>query len=189
MHLVRAGVGGDGSAGTGQWLFLVIGGTNPWMLFLLRRMCVQGVSQRDCLVVGLGAAMMAGASATRVRGVGMSVVGMPLSTLWATLWSGVGIWVTLWGLLGGSIHLWSGVVNLRLSSAGSKAANFFLTRVRKHFCLSGFISLIVVTNSSMTSCKCLFHIKNGTWQCCGKSSAEPEMWYARVSGTKTWLQL
>ncbi len=81
MRLVRAGVGGNGSTGTGQWLFLVIGGTNPGMLFLVLRACVQGVSQRDCLVEGLGAAIMAGALVTRVRGVGTSAVGILLSTL------------------------------------------------------------------------------------------------------------
>jgi hypothetical protein len=67
--------------GTGRWLFLGIGGTNLGMLFLVRRACVQGVSQRDRLVVGLGAAIMAGALVTRMRCVGMSAVGMLSSTL------------------------------------------------------------------------------------------------------------
>ena len=44
MHLAGAGVGGDGLTGNGRWLFLVICGTNLGMLFLVRRVCVQGVS-------------------------------------------------------------------------------------------------------------------------------------------------
>jgi hypothetical protein len=67
----------------------------------------------------------------------------------------------------------SGLVNLQWSSIGSKAANFCLTRVRTHVCLSGFISLIVVTNSSMTSCKCLFHIKMELGNVVGRARPSP----------------
>ncbi len=34
----------------------------------------------------------------------------------------------------------------------------------------------VVTSLSITSWKFMFHIKNGTWQCCGNSSAELDTW-------------
>ncbi len=44
-------------------------------------------------------------------------------------------------------------------------------------------------NSSVSALRCAVGLKFGTWQCCGKSSADPEIRYARVSGTKYKLHL
>jgi hypothetical protein len=74
MRGAGGGVGVDGLMGTGRQLTLVIGGTNLGMLFLVRRKCDQGVSRRVRLVVGLGAAMIAGASVTCMSGVGIDVL-------------------------------------------------------------------------------------------------------------------
>ena len=48
---------------------------------------------------------------------------------------------------------------------------------------------VAVVNSSVSALRCAFGLRLGTWQCCGKSSADPEIRYARVSGTKYKLHL
>jgi hypothetical protein len=160
-----AGIGDNSWMGTGQREPLVICGTNHGMLFLVQCECYQGVSRRGRLVVGLDAAMMAGALVTHVSGVGMDGVGTFLPTLWVTLCSGAGVWATLRGLPRGSSHACTGLVHVQLFSAVCVPAIFFLIRVRTRICLSWSISLIVVTNLSITSCKCSFYMKKGTWQC------------------------
>ena len=42
---------------------------------------------------------------------------------------------------------------------------------------------VVVINSSVRALRCALALRFGTWQCCGNSLADPEMRYARVSGT------
>ena len=39
------------------------------------------------------------------------------------------------------------------------------------------------SNSSVSAFKCAFLLRLGTWQCWGNNSADPEILYARVSGT------
>ncbi len=74
MHGAGGGIGVNGSIGTWHWLTLVICGTDPGMLFLVWHKFDQGVSRRVRLVVGLGAAMIVGASVTRMSGVGVDVL-------------------------------------------------------------------------------------------------------------------
>ncbi len=85
---------------------------------------------------------------------------------------------------GRTIHSWLVSVSTRLSMGGEGAFNFCLTRAIKCALLLGDISPSVVTNSSITSCRCLFQSKNGTWQYWGNNSADPDIRYACVSGTK-----
>ncbi len=42
---------------------------------------------------------------------------------------------------------------------------------------------VVVSNSSVCAFKCALVLRLGTCQCWGNSSADPEILYARVSGT------
>ena len=95
MHRVGAGVGGDGCTITGCQSRLVMRGTNPGMLYCICLVCDQGVSLCARFVVGLGAAMIAGALVTRMSGVGSNVVGTSLPKLCVTLCSGMGILATL----------------------------------------------------------------------------------------------
>ena len=41
----------------------------------------------------------------------------------------------------------------------------------------------VIINSLVRALRCALALRFGTWQCCGNSLADPEMWYAHVSGT------
>ena len=48
------------------------------------------------------------------------------------------------------------------------------------------VPALVVTsaNSSVSARKCWCGVRLGTWQCCGKSSVDPEILHALVLGTK-----
>ena len=50
----------------------------------------------------------------------------------------------------------------------------------------GVVPALVVTSaySLVSACKCWCGVRLGTWQCCGKSSVDPEILYALVLGTK-----
>jgi hypothetical protein len=42
---------------------------------------------------------------------------------------------------------------------------------------------VAVCNSLVSAFKCALLLRLGSWQCCGNSSADPEILYARMSGT------
>ncbi len=42
---------------------------------------------------------------------------------------------------------------------------------------------VAVCNSLVSALRCALGLRFRTWQCCGKSSANPEMRYAHISGT------
>ena len=44
-------------------------------------------------------------------------------------------------------------------------------------------TVVLVCNSSVSAFRCLSRLRFGTWQCCGKSSADPDTRYALVLGT------
>ncbi len=85
---------------------------------------------------------------------------------------------------GGTIHSWLGSVSTRLSLGGEGAVSFCLTRAITRALLFSDISPSAMTNSSITSCRCLFQSRKETWQFWGDDSANPDIWYACVSGTK-----
>jgi hypothetical protein len=124
MQQVGAGVGGDGCTRTWCRSRLVMRGTNPGMLFCVCLVCDQGVSLCARFVVGLGAAMIAGALVTRMYGVGSNVVGKSSPTLCVTLCSVMGILATLWGSPAGRIHSCSGLVRMHWTFISWVAANF-----------------------------------------------------------------
>jgi hypothetical protein len=62
--------------------------------------------------------------------------------------------------------------------------NFARNIVSTRRCFSAVMFFNVDTTSLVNSCRWSFVDRNGTWQCWGKSSADPEIRYDRVSGTK-----
>jgi len=71
---------------------------------------------------------------------------------------------------------------------GARMALIALARlliIRRPLGVPAAVSVAVV-NSSVSALRCAFGLRLGTWQCCGKSSADPEIRYARVSGTLPW---
>jgi hypothetical protein len=159
-------------------------GMLPGMLFCVLCECVCFVKRSGHLVVGLGTNMIGGTSEIRASGCGgMLFVGSALSSV--TLCSGtlcLGTLCLLGGTYGalcrsrcGRIHLCLGCVRLHLGLLSCPAVNFSATRVSTQLHLFGGIICVVVTSLSITSCRCLFHIKRGTWQCYGNNSAKPEI--------------
>ncbi len=171
------------------WRFIamfVMSRTLPGMLLRVRREYVCFVNCNSRLVVGLGADMMGGASVIRASVgscEGMLFAGSPslsitlcLGTLClGTLCSWGGTYGTCCRSLCGRIHLCLGCMRLCLGLWMCPADNFFATSISTRVCFSGGISCNVVTSLSITSCRCLFHIKKGTWQCCGNNLSEPEI--------------
>ena len=47
--------------------------------------------------------------------------------------------------------------------------------------------VVMLANSLVSALKCWCGVRLGTWQCCGKSSVNPEILYALVLGTKLKL--
>ncbi len=171
--------------GTWHWgAVFVMRGTLPGMFFYVFHECVRFVKRSACLVVGLGANMIGGASEIHASSCGgMLFVGSASSSV--TLCLGTlcldtpcslgGTYGTLCRSPCGRIHLCPGCVRLYLGSLSCPAANFSATRVSTQLRLFGGISCIVVTSLSITSCRCLFHIQKGTWQCCGNNFAKLEI--------------
>ncbi len=108
-------------------------------------------------------------------------------TLCSTLCYGGGTYGARWRSPGGRFQWCYGLVSVWLCLSNWCEANFCFTRVMTLFCFFSSISRIVVTSSSITSRRCSFHMRKGSWQCCGNNSADPDILYAFVSGTKNWL--
>jgi hypothetical protein len=134
----------------------VIWGTLSGTLFLVTRECVCLVSLNVLFVVGLGAAIIGGASVICISGGGGGAISVAVfDPLCSTLCSDGITYGTLCRSPGVRIQWWSGLVSVC-------EATFCLTRVTTFVCFSGSISCIVVTSSSITSCKCLFHRRKGS---------------------------
>ena len=157
----------------------------------VRHRCTLFVDLSACFVVGLGAFMMGGASNIQQRSSKVVIVGVGptlCSSLWATLcWSFIGVlgWGTHWKSSSGRIHAWHGLVR-KAGPPGHNVLpdNFARTSVSTRRCFSAVIFFNVETTSLVNSCRWSFVDRNGTWQCWGNSSADPEIRYACVSGTK-----
>jgi hypothetical protein len=102
------GVGGT-SGTTRLGTVRVIGGMLPGTLFLMTRVCDHFVKRNVLFVVGLGAAIIGGASVIRMMGGGGGATSVAMSdTLCSNLCSGGGTYGTLCRLPGGRIQWWSG---------------------------------------------------------------------------------
>ena len=154
------GVGCSGCINVGS--VLVIRGSAPGVLVWVCLRCMRFVVIKLRFAVGSCVCMIAGAS--EIRGIvqmgASSLGGLSITSLLGTLCS------FLFG--------------------GARMALIALARLLMSHCLLVVPAAIsvVVCNSSVCALRCAFGLRLGTWQCCGKSSADPEIWYARVSSTK-----
>ena len=146
---------------------LVIFGRAPGVLLRVCRWCMRAVVIKLRFAVGSRVCMIAGAS--EIRG----IFQMGASSL-------------------GGLSITSSVATLCSSSfGGARMALIVLARLlmsRRPLVVPAAIS-VVVCNSSVSAVRCAFGLRLGTWQCCGKSSTDPKIRYARVSGTKYKLHL
>ncbi len=147
---------------------LIIFGTLPGVLFCVTRWCKCGVSLRVHFAVGFcacrigGAFVMCGTSGTVMIGV-LSItlcccICISLSLTLCSSNAPVGFKILL-------MFSWRSLMS------------------RQPFCMVLAIAVESV-NSSVSARKCWCSIRFSSWQCCGNSLVEPEIWYARVSGMK-----
>ena len=168
--LVDRCVSAFGGLGTG-WInagaALVIFGRASGVLFLVCRQCMRAVVIKFCFANGSRVCIIVGAS--DILGIvqmgASSLVGLSITTSVATLCSS--------------------------SFGGARMALIALARLlMRRFSLGVPAAIFVsVCNSLVSALRCALWLRFGTWQCCGKSSADPEMRYACVSGTKYKLHL
>jgi hypothetical protein len=162
-------------------------GMPPGTLLRISHECVRVVFFNFRGAVGFGAVMMAGVSVICINGGATLCSTFCSSTVLSTLCLRADSGCTYgcrcmspWG----SNHLWEGAVIVHASGSRCCVSSLLITLVRTRACLFSGKSCNVVRSSSITSCKCSFHNKKGTWQCCGNNLADPEIRYAHVSGTK-----
>jgi hypothetical protein len=96
-------------------------------------------------------------------------------TLCSPLCCGGGTYGASWISPRGSIHAWEGNLKVRVGVNGAVVSNFVKTWDSLLARFSGGSLFNVVAASLMTLWRCSFHIKNGTWQCCGNSLVEPDI--------------
>jgi len=159
------GVGCSGCINVGS--VLVVHGSTPGVLFRVCRRCMRFVVIMLRFAVGSRVCMIAGAS--EICGIvqmgASSLGGLSMTSLLATLCS---------SLFGGARMALIALAGLLIS--------------RRPLGVPAAVSVAVV-NYSVSALRCVFGLRLGTWQCCGKSSADPEIRYARVSSTKYKLHL
>ena len=184
---LRGGAVGGGLIGLGwREASRVMAGTLPGMLLRVNRTCDRRFVFKMRLLVGLGAAMIGGAFVMRQRDEGVVTicsVGV-VATLCSSGAVGVGSGDRC-GSSSGSIHLWRGCVTTLLDGwVLWWAASLALSEVSTRHCLVAVIVFRVAIILLVNPCKCSPVVRHGTLQCCGNKSAESEMGYARIAGTK-----
>ena len=154
----------------GMGLIRAILGTPPGVFALVWRRCMRGVFFKALFAVGLRACMMGGALVIRgmVR-IGVSSITLCCSSLTlccssVTLCSARGVAVDAGGL--------RMVVRLDFNNFNN----------RRPLVVEA-ATAVVSRSSSVRAHKCWCGDMFGIWQCWGNSSADPDMRYARVSGT------
>ncbi len=172
-------VGVAGVVGTSmrrQFRILTMGGTPPGMLLRVSRECVHFVFFNFSGAIGFGAGMMGRASVIHVMGGATLCSTLCSSTVLSNLCSTADSGCTYgcrcmspWG----SNHSWEGAVIVCASGLQSCVSSLLITLVRTRARLFGGKSCNFITSSSITSCKCSFHNKKETWQCCVNNSADP----------------
>ena len=57
-------------------------------------------------------------------------------------------------------------------------------RLLMHVCPCGVLAVILVSSASLlvNARRCCIFVRLGSWQCCGYTSVDPDILYARVSG-------
>ena len=158
----RSGVHGRGSGSMNAGASLDIFGRAPGILLRVCLRCMCAVLIKLRFAVGSLVCINAGESVIRW------IVTMGASSL---------------GLLSRTIS----VPTLCSSSCGgARMALIALPRLLMRFrpLVVPAANFVLCCNSSVSALRCAVGLRFGTWQCCGKSSADPEIRYARVSGTK-----
>ncbi len=151
------------------WIHTIIG-TPPGVFALIWRKCMRGVLFKALFTVGLRACMMGGAFVIREMGrIGVSSITLCSSSLTLCCSS-----VTLCTVLGMAIDAGGLRMACRLDW------NNFNRRLPL---LVEAATAVVSHSSSVRARRCWCGDMFGIWQCWGKSSADPDMQYARISGT------
>lgn len=145
----------------------LIKGTPPGVLPRVCLRCVNGVVLMWRFAVGFLDSMMAGASVMR----GIVRIGVSSITLCSSAYTLCSSDIV--GIAGG---IMGGGVRTSLMCDWSR-----VSRRRPFVVLPALLPS--AANSSVSARKCWCGVNTGNWQCCGKSSVEPEMRYALVSGT------
>ena len=154
--------GGSTTIGLGRRGELrVMAGTLPGVLLRVNRTSDRGVAFRRRLLVGLGAAMIGGASVMRRN------IGTLCCTLCCTLSTGRGVLSTgrgaSCGSLAGRSHSCSGFVTWDAEGGVSCwATSFALSEVSTCCCFIGVNLLRVLTTSVVKPCRCLLVVRQGT---------------------------
>ena len=87
----------------------------------------------------------------------------------------------------GGLSIATSVATLCSSAFGGiRMALIALARLLMRCCPLGVPAAISidVCNSLVSALRCALRLRLGTWQCCGKRLADPEMRYACIFGTK-----
>ncbi len=151
------GGGGPSLAGMVTTGARSMAGIRPGVLLRICHWCVCFILMRFCFAVGLHVCIIAGLFDTLCTSIwGVGVIGVPAVTLCFAV-TGGGIITT---------SRWAQRILIRA----------FPFRVLRAFVVS-------VANFPVSAFKCLVGLRFGTWQCCGKSSAEPNIQYGCILGT------
>ena len=142
---------------------LDINGTAPGVLFLVWCWWVCGVFLRWRFAVGFRAWMMGGASVI----IGIVIIGDSSITLCCCSCSS---FLTL--------------CSLACVTDGFSILVMFDWRYLMHARPCGVLAAILVlfASSSVNAHRCCIFVRLGSWQCCGYTSVDPDILYARVSG-------
>ena len=142
---------------------LVIIGTAPGVLFRVCRRCVRGVFFKRRFAVGFRDCIMGGASVI----LGIVMIGESSITLCFRSCSAI---LTL--------------CSTSVAAVGSNILVMFVWSFLMHARPCGVVAAIVVSSASsfVNARRCCIFVRFGSWQCCGYTSVDPEILYARVSG-------
>ncbi len=142
-----------------------IAGTAPGVLFRFTLQCRQGVSFSARFVGGFRDCIIGGAFVMR----GMGRMGVLTITLCCCI-------LTLCSCSVASCSV------IRAGGSTICLILFWSIFMRRH--PVGVLSAVAVSlaSSSVRAQKCWSGVKVGNWQCCGKSSVDPDMQYALISG-------
>jgi hypothetical protein len=158
-HLLS--VVGHSSGGINVGVTHRITGTAPGVLFRVCCRCMCFVLLKLCLAVGSRICIIAGALEICMIGRGSSLSTGGTSILFAL--------VTLCSTL---------VCGIRMSS---RAFCKHLISIWP-FCICDGMP-VDICSPLVSAFRCALLLRFGTWQCCGNNSADPEILYARISGT------
>ena len=171
--LVETRLGGisPGASTLGIGCTLLMAGSFPGVLFRVLRAWILGVDFSARLEVGFRACIIGGASVMR----GTVMMGDSSITLCSSTRTLCSSSLTLCCACGVATDAW-----------GARMCLIFICNCLMSALPFAVVPALVVTSASslVSARKCWCCVRFGTWQCCGKSSVEPDILYALISGTK-----